>query len=141
MIGFRRRGKNVQLATFSSRDVAEYLDDEINEDCNNRRFEILARSKMNGSILATIDGESFIIYGTGQTSFEISCNIKDAPNMADVINALKGWNRFSKTERKFMVEINCKDDRTRTIIFENGYISPEQYEIHFSEHKPSITEF
>ena len=141
MVSFNRSGRKVKLETFSSKDVAEYLDDEINKDCNNRRFEISANTKWFGGILATIDGASFIIYANSGTWIEISCNIKDAKNMADVINALKRWNRFSQTEGKRVVEFNLEDKVTHIIVFENGYASGQAYKSHFNNYELSITEF
>ena len=109
MISFQRGDRWVKLETFSSKDVAEYLDKALNKKLHKRRFEVLANPKWCKGILATIDGTSFIICADFATWIELSFNVKDIAKMADVIDALKKWDKFSQTERKNVFDFVDKD--------------------------------
>lgn len=139
MITFKRCSKWVKLETFSSKEVAEYLDKELNKEPNKRRFEVLAIPKWGKGILANIDGTSFIICADFDTWIELSFNVKDIAKMADVINALKKWNKFSQTECKYVFDF--KDSNTHITIFKNGYASDKEYKAHFRKYDVSVTAF
>lgn len=139
MISFQRGDRWVQLETFSSKDVAEYLDKALNENSEQRRFEMLANPKWCKGVLATIDGTSFIIYANFATCIELSFNVRDVDKMSDVIAALKKWDKFSQTECKYVLDF--EDKETHITIFENGYASVKAYKSHFEKHELSVTMF
>lgn len=141
MISFQRGDRWVKLETFSSNDVAEYLDKALNKKLHKRRFEVLANPKWCKGILATIDGTSFIICADFCTWIELSFNVKDIAKMADVIDALKKWDKFSQTERKNVFDFDLEDQKTHITIFENGYASVKSYKSHFEKYELSVTEF
>lgn len=141
MVTFRRGDRWVELETFSSKDVAEYLDKALNKKLHKRRFEMLANPKWCKGILATIDGTSFIICADFATWIELSFNVKDIAKMADVIDALKKWDKFSQTERKYVFDFDLEDQKTHITIFENGYASAEEYKSHFEKYELSVTKF
>ena len=62
--------------------------------------------------------------------------------MFDVIDAITKWDRFSKTESKFYVEIKEEKDSiySYSVIFENGYAACGEYRRKFGE-KIKITKF
>ena len=139
MIRFQLGDRWVTLETFSSKDVADYLDKALNENSEQTRFELLANPKWCKGILATIDGTSFIIYGDCSTYIELSFNVRDVEKMSDVIETLKIWDKFSKTERKYVFDF--EDNETHTTIFENGYASADGYKSRFDKYGLSVTEF
>ena len=134
-------GKWVELETFTSEDVAEYLNKALNKELHKRRFKILANSKLGKGILATIDGTSFMISANYATWIELSFNVNAIPKMIEVIDALKKWDKFSQTERKNMFDFNLEDKKTHITIFENGYVPVKDYKAHFYMYKLSVTEF
>jgi len=140
MISFYRNGNWVYLETFSSKDIATYLNTALNANSEHRRFEVLAQPKWCKGILAAIDGTSFIIYANLDTYIELSFNVKDTEKMSDVIKALKKWDKFSQSERKYVLDF--EDKETHITILENGYTSVESYQLsHFKNYKLTISEF
>ncbi len=139
MISFERDDRWVELETFSSEDVVNYLDKALNENQEKKRFESLATSKWCKGILASFEGTSFIIFANLSTCIEFTFNVRDFEKMSEVIEVLKKWDKFSKTEFKFICDF--EEGNTHITIFENGYVSTARYKSHFHKHKLSITKF
>lgn len=137
MVSFLRNGKNIELNTFSSKEVVQYLKEELHKE----EFKVLAIPKWCHGILASINGTSFIIYAKFSTYIELSYNSDDIGNISKVIEAIKRWEQFTKTEEKFYVDFEDKETNTHTTIFENGYASSKAYSSRFEKYKLTITKF
>lgn len=59
--------------------------------------------------------------------------------MSSVIEEITKWDKFSQTESTFYIEID--EHTSRTIIFENGYATCEEYITRFGNDKIKITIF
>jgi len=141
MISFYKGNRWVELETFTVEDVVEYLNKELNKSFHKKRFEILATSIMRKVILTSIDGTNFVINANYATWIELSYNIQDRTKMTDVIDALKKWDKFTQTECKNMFDFDLEDKKTHITIFENGYVSVQDYKAHFYRYELAVTEF
>lgn len=135
-ISFKRNGKWVELETFSNNDVIGYLGSKLN--INNPNLIIAARPKFCNGIMAKYDDAYFVIYAN-KTYIELSFQQIYAEKMSEVIETITKWDKFSKTEKTFYVEID--ENTYRTIIFENGYATCGDYRRRFGDDKIKITSF
>lgn len=135
-ISFERNGKWVALQEFSNDDVINYLALKLNID--KPRFKISAKPKFCNGVMALVDDVNFILHAK-HTWVELSFNQANAEKMSEVIEIITKWNRFSKTEKTFYVEID--ENKSRTIIFENGYATCGEYRRHFGNNELKITGF
>ena len=135
-ISFKRNGKWVELETFSNNDVIGYLGSKLN--INNPNLIIAARPKFCNGIMAKYDDAYFVIYAN-KTYIELSFQQIYAEKMSEVIETITKWDKFSKTEKTFYVEID--ENIYRTIIFENGYATCGDYRRRFGDDKIKITSF
>lgn len=126
-ITIERNGELVKLETFSNKDVVMYLMLTLNAD--EKRFKVVATPKFCNGIMAKFDDVDFIIYARN-TCIELSFDKTDAKKMSYVIEKITKWDKFSKTEQSFYVEINERN--SRTVIFENGYKTCGYYRRLFS---------
>ena len=88
--------------------------------------------------MAKFENVNFIIHAKN-TCIETSFDRADAEKMSYVIEEITKWDKFSKTEKTFYVEID--EDNSCTIIFENGYATCGEYRRHFGNDKLKITSF
>ena len=132
-----RDGKYLSIECFLNGEVIEYLRKELND--KSFRFKVVADNHTQKVISAQLDDVDFTFSASGSTNLRISYAIKDKAKMKEVISVIMKWNKFSKTEKKFTCKFNSGD--TQTIIFENGYNSPDSYSFHFRELNPVIQEF
>ena len=135
-ISFERDDRWVELQEFSNNDVINYLASKLN--INKPRFKISANPKFCNGIMAKVDDVNFIIHAK-HTWIELSFNQDDAEKMSDVIETITKWDKFSKTEKNFYVTID--ENKSRTIIFENGYATCGDYRRHFGNNELKITGF
>jgi hypothetical protein len=135
-ISFVRNGKLVELQEFSNHEVIEYLAKKLNID--KTRFKLVAKPKFCNGVMAKIDDANFIIHAN-KTWIELSFDQADSEKLSTVIEEITKWDKFSKTEKTFYVEIN--ENGSRTIIFENGYATCGEYRLHFGDDKLRITSF
>ena len=135
-ISFKRNEKWVELEFFYNNDVIEYLDSKLN--INNHCFKMAARPKICDGIMAKYDDVYFVIHAN-KTYIELSFQKNNAEKMSDVICEITRWDKFSKTEKTFYVEIDEGD--CRTIIFENGYATCGEYRMRFGDENIKITSF
>ncbi len=135
-ISFEREDRWVELQTFSDSEVIEYLTSKLNSDKN--RFKVVASPKFCNCVMAKFEDVNFIIHAD-YTWIELSFDRADTEKMAHVIEEITKWDKFSKTEKTFYVEIN--EDNSCTIIFENGYATCGDYRRRFGDDKIRITPF
>lgn len=133
-IRLERDGKWVELHEFSTNEVINYLNSKLN--INNPHFRIAAKPGFCNGVMAKYDDVYFIIYAN-KTYIELSFQQIYAEKMSEVIKEITKWDKFSKTEKTFYVEID--ENRSRSIIFENGYATCGDYRRYFGELK--ITSF
>ena len=134
-ISFEREERWVELETFSNNEVIEYLALKLN--INKPRFKFSAKPKFCNGVMVKFDNVNFIIYAT-KTWIELSFEQANAEKMSPVIEEITKWDKFSKTEKTFYVEID--ENSSRTIIFENGYATCGDYRRRFGD-KIKITSF
>ena len=125
-ISFIRNGKLVKLQTFSNDEVISYLALKLNTYVP--RLKLSAKPKFCNGVMAKLDDTNFIVHAE-RTWVELSFDKANAPKMAVVIDEITKWEKFSKTEKTFYVEID--EDSSRTIIFENGYSTCGAYRKYF----------
>ena len=135
-ISFSRNGKWVELQKFFINDVSEYLVSKLN--VHDTRFKVVAKSKLCNCVMAQIDDVNFIIHAE-YTWIELSFSRDDAKKMSEVIKIITKWDKFSKTQKTFYITID--DDCSRTIIFENGYLTCGEYRRRFENDELKITIF
>ena len=135
-ISFEREGKWVELQTFSNKEVIEYLTLKLN--ANENRFKVSANPKFCDGVMAKFEDVNFIIHAD-KTQIELSFDRADTEKMSYVIEEITKWDKFSKTEETFYVEID--ENNSHTIIFENGYATCGDYRRHFNNDKLKITSF
>lgn len=135
-IGFKRSGKWVELQTFSNEEVTEYLTSKFKD--NKNRFRVLAKPKFCNGVMAKFENVNFIIHAE-KTWIELSFERADTEKMSHVIEEITKWDKFSKTEKTFYIEID--ENNFCTIIFENGYETCEEYRRYFGNDKLKITFF
>ncbi len=136
-ISFEREEKWVELQTFSIEEVIEYLTSKLN--ANKNCFKVSAKPKFcKDVVMAKFEDVNFIIHAK-KTWIEISFDRADTEKMSYLIEKITKWDKFSKTEKTFYVEIN--EDNSRTIIFENGYATCGEYRRYFGNDKLKITPF
>lgn len=117
----RRNGRVYEVECFSNREVVRYLDKTLNT--NDLRFRQVSQLKLGDGVMAKFDDVYFMIY-TDTTSIEIAFDGHYRDEMNEVIRTLIRWDRFSKTETTFYVEIEEGKDTPNysyTFVFENGY--------------------
>ena len=134
-ISFEREGRWVELNEFSNNEVIEYLALKLN--INKPRFKFSAKPKFCNGVMVKFDDVNFIIYAD-KTWIELSFEQANAEKMSPVIEEITKWDKFSKTEKTFYVEID--ENSSRTIIFENGYATCGDYRRRFGD-KIKITSF
>lgn len=88
--------------------------------------------------MAKVDDVNFIIHAK-HTWIELSFNQDYAEKMSYMIEVITKWYKFSKTEKIFYVTID--ENKSHTIIFENGYTTCEEYQRHFGNNELKITCF
>lgn len=115
-VSFERNGKWVKLQEFSNHDVIDYLALKLN--INNPRLKMVAKPKFGNAVMVRYNDVYFIIHAD-KTYIELSFYQTDAEELSTVIKEITRWDRFSKTEKTFYVQID--ENHSRTIIFENGY--------------------
>lgn len=135
-ISFEREERWVELQTFSNKEVIEYLTSKLNAAKN--RFKVSANPKFCNGVMAKFENVNFIIHAE-KTWIELSFDRADTKKMSYVIEEITKWDKFSKTEKTFYVEID--EDNSCTIIFENGYATCGEYRRHFGNDKLKITPF
>jgi hypothetical protein len=139
-ITFERNEKWVELQCFSNKEVVRYLSVTLN--ANAFRFREVSKLMFGDCIMAKYDDTYFMIYAD-KTWIEISFDGNHREKMSEVIEAITKWDRFSKTEPTFYVEIEKgKGSHTYlyTVIFENGYATCGEYRRRFDD-KIKITSF
>ncbi len=139
-ITLERNGKWIELQYFSNEEVVRYLAVTLN--ANNFRFRKVSKLKFGNSIMAKYDDAYFMIYAD-KTWIEMSFDGNYREKMSEVIETITKWERFSKTEPTFYVEIEeGKGSHTYsyTVIFENGYATCGDYRRRFGD-KIKITTF
>ena len=124
MISFERNGIWVKLYEFKKEEVAEYLENNLED------FKIIANSTYAQSMLVVIKECPFIIH-TRATLIELSFFKDNVEDMLPVIQKITEWDKFSDTEPTFYVQI--KKENSCSIIFENGYASVNSYKNRFGE--------
>lgn len=135
-ISFERKGKWVNVQTFFTKEVIEYLTSKLNT--NQSHFKVSAKPKFCKCVMAKFEDVNFIICAE-KTWIEISFDKANAEKMTSVIDEITKWEQFSKTEKTFYIEI--EDGDSCTIIFENGYATCEEYRRHFKNSELKITIF
>lgn len=133
-----RNGKNeeVTVEEFTNKEVIQYLTLKLNT--REPRFSLVAKPKFCDVVMVRLDDVNFLVHAR-HTWIELSFDQKDSKKMEEVVETLKMWDKFSKTEKTFYVEIN--EGTSHTIIFENGYATCGEYRRHFSKDKIKITSF
>lgn len=123
-----RKDRWVELEYFSNSEVIVYLALRLN--ISKPRFKISAEPKFCNGVMVKFDDVNFIMYAD-KTWIELSFEQANAEKMSHVIEEITKWDKFSTTEKTFYVEID--DNRSRTIIFENGYSTCGDYRRRFGD--------
>lgn len=140
-ITLQRNGKFVELYEFSNEEVVKYLSAKLNTKAV--RFRVISKPKFGNSIMVKYDDVYFMIYAY-RTCIEFSFEGIYREKMSSVIDVITEWNRFSKTQPTFYVEIEegrGSDNYSNTVIFENGFISCGEYKENFKNYEVKITKF
>lgn len=127
-VSFWREDRYVELECFSTSEVIEYLALKLN--INKLRFKISAEPLFCNVVMVKFDDVNFIIYAEA-TWIQLSFEQENAEKMYPVIEEITKWDKFSTTEKTFYVEID--HNNSRTIMFENGYATCEQYRIRLGD--------
>ena len=135
-VNLERKNRFVELETFTTDDILTHLSLRLN--VIDPHLRITGRPKFCNGVMAKFDNTSFIIHAE-ETSIELSFDKDEAFILKPVIREIMNWDKFSKTEQTFYVTID--EDNSRTIIFENGYASCEDYRRFFNGEEISITIF
>ena len=137
-ITFNRNNKWVDLETFSTDEVVSYLSSQLNT-ADAIHFEVVAEPHFCNVVMARFDNVNFIIHAEA-TCIELSFDKSHTSEMGKVFEAITNWDKFSKTEKTFYVQII--ENKSHTVFFENGYESFLDYRERFSRYKQFlITEF
>lgn len=135
-VSFYRNGRWVELANFTSKETAEYLDSTLNAE--EKRFAIAGEPRFCSGILAEFDGVSFIIYAK-DTYIELTFAKENREKMSAVIEKITKWDKFSKTEDTFYVEKAFNE--SYIVIFENGDATCGDFRRYFRDDDLKITKF
>ena len=139
-ITLERNGKWIELQYFLNKEVTQYLSGTLN--ANNFRFREVSKLKFGNSIMAKYNDVYFMIYAD-KTWIEITFDGYYREKMSEVIRVITKWDKFSKTEPTFYVEIEegkGSHNYSYTVIFENGYATCGDYRRRFGD-KIKITKF
>ena len=130
MISFERNGKKVELESFTNNDVEVYL-----------RSKLQHFIKMGNNGDATIVVYKNVKFGiyAHDSLIGLMYSVRDKEKMREVIELIKLWDKFSKTEPTFYIEF--VKDEVCNIIFENGYSTIDFYKNQFPDYELKITEF
>jgi len=121
--------KKFILGTFDSENIQIYLEEKFGE-----RFKVLIKTIFSNSVLVSIDGVQFFIYGDA-TFINISCDICDceAPQIKEAAITLQNWDEMIVNERRFKTEFQT--DGTYNFLLENGYTNENAFEFFLRQKK------
>ena len=129
-IDYKEKGKSRHHEEFRNEDVIAYLCTRFNFSA--LWFTVVSKSVFNNAVLAKFADVSFIINAAG-TCVEIAFAKADNEKMTPVIEEIKHWEKFLKSDNSFCVKVDM--DRSYSLLFESGYQPRSGYRTHFSKYE------